>query len=304
MGIGDVETVDTGDCTDLFSVDTGMYDTDAYGAVYILDAERPAIVETGIGTHYERILDALAEVGVAREDIEVIAPTHLHLDHAGGAGFLAEACPNATVAVHESGISHLTDPEQLTEGTKRAVGDLWQFYIEPKPVSEDRIRGLTDGEGIDLGDHRLDVYHAPGHAGHQVVYYDEANDAVFTGDGAGIWVPSRNQVKETTPPWGFDLEQCLADVETIRKIGPKTVLYTHFGPQPSPEETLAEYEEVLTEWVKTVETKREELDSDDAVVEYFVNETEMGDVWGEAMAKPVAAVDVRGVLHYLDQRDA
>lgn len=302
MGIGDVRAVETGNCTDIHYVDTGMYDTDAYGAVYVLDAERPAIVETGIGTHHGRVLDALAELDIARDTIEIIAPTHLHLDHAGGAGFLADACPNATVVVHKSGVSHLADPAQLVEGTKGAVGDLWQFYTDPKPVPEGRIRGLTDGESIDLGDHRLDVYHAPGHAPHQVVYHDPANDAVFTGDGAGIRIPSQNRVKETTPPWGFDLEECLSDIETIRDIDPETLLYTHFGPQSSPEAALAAYEDVLTEWVRTVETKREELD-DDAVIEHFVNETEMADIWGKAMAKPVAAVDVRGVLHYLDQRE-
>ncbi|HET7324841.1 MAG TPA: MBL fold metallo-hydrolase [Halococcus sp.] len=302
MAIGDVRTVETGDCIDLSYVDTGMYDTDAYGAVYILDAERPAIIESGIGTHHDRILDALAELDIARTEIEVIALTHIHLDHAGGAGFLTEACPNAEVAVHEIGVSHLTDPDQLTEGTKQVVGDLWQFYVEPKPVPEDRIRRLGDGDTIDLGNHRLDVHHAPGHAPHQVVYYDRENDAVFTGDEAGIWIPSQQRVKETTPPWGFDLEKCLADLETIRALDPETLLYSHFGPQSSPKSTLTEYERVLTDWVETVETKREELE-DDAVIEYFVNETEMGEVWDEAMANPVAAVDVRGVLHYLDQRE-
>ena len=169
MTVGEVRTVEAGDCTDLYYVDTGMYDTNAYGAAYILDAERPAIVETGIGTHHERILDALAALDIAREAIEIVAPTHLHLDHAGGAGFLAEACSNATVAVHDIGVAHLTDPEQLVAGTKQAVGDLWRFYTDPKPVPDDRIRGLTDGDSIDLGNHRLSVHHAPGHAPHQVV---------------------------------------------------------------------------------------------------------------------------------------
>ena len=88
MAIGDVFTVDG--CSELHYVDTGMYDTAEYGAVYILDADRPALVDTGIGTRYEAILDALAEVGIAREDLEYILPTHVHLDHAGGAGYLAE----------------------------------------------------------------------------------------------------------------------------------------------------------------------------------------------------------------------
>lgn len=302
MGIGDVTAVTTGACTDLYHVDTGMYDTDAYGAVYVLDAERPVIVETGIGTHHDRILDALDQLAIDPGDVAVIAVTHLHLDHAGGAGFLAEACPNAEVCAHEVGASHLVDPERLVAGTEAVVGDLWQFYADPRPVPEERVRTLSDGDVIDCGDHELAVHHAPGHAPHQVVYHDDANDAVFTGDAAGVWVPEQERVKETTPPWGFSLEACLTDLDTIRDLDPTTLLYTHFGPHPAPADVLGEYEGVLTEWVAAVERKRTELD-DEAVVEHFVETTEMGDVWGEAMARPVAAVDVRGVLHYLDERD-
>lgn len=142
MVIGDVRAVETGSCTDLHYVDTGMYDTDAYGAVYLLDAERPAIVETGIGTHHERVLDALDEAAVAREAVEVIAPTHLHLDHAGGAGFLAVACPNATVAIHDSGVSHLADPAQLAEGDeagrRRPLGVLHRAGLRGPPPRANR----------------------------------------------------------------------------------------------------------------------------------------------------------------------
>jgi hypothetical protein len=81
-------------------------------------------------------------------------------------------------------------------------------------------------------------------------------------------------VKETVPSWRFDLEACLADFETIRDLNPATLLYIHFEPHSSPEALLAGYEEVLTGWVATVETKREELGVDDAIVEHFVNETE------------------------------
>ncbi|RBI61677.1 MBL fold metallo-hydrolase [halophilic archaeon] len=303
MVIGDVREVTTGGCEDLYYVDTGMYDTEAYGAVYVLDAERPAIVDTGIGTHYERILDALDEIGIAREDVAVIAPTHVHLDHAGGAGFLAEECPNADVYVHESGARHLVDPERLVEGTKRAVGNQWQFYVEPEPVPEDRVVELTDSDVIDLGDHQLRTIHAPGHAPHQVVFYDPANDALFTADAAGIWVPSVERIRETSPPPNFDLEACLDDVETIRELTPTTLLYPHFGPRPYSDAAMDEYEDVLSSWVEAVAEKRAELGDDEAVVDHFVAEQEMSDVWGATKAEAETAMNVRGVLRYLDVRD-
>src|SRR6056297_2523463 len=111
MAIGDVYDAEA--CEDVHYVDTGMYDVPEYGSVYIVDAERPALVDTGIGADYETILTALAEVGVAPEDLEVMALTHIHLDHAGGAGYLAEECPSATVYAHEIGTRHLVDPTRL-----------------------------------------------------------------------------------------------------------------------------------------------------------------------------------------------
>ncbi|WP_132056776.1 MBL fold metallo-hydrolase [Halorussus amylolyticus] len=302
MNAGDLREVTVGNCSDLYYLDTGMYDTDEYGAAYIYDAARPAIVETGIGTNHDRILDALDELSIAREDVAVIAPTHVHLDHAGGAGFLADACPNAEVMVHEIGARHLVDPSRLVAGTKAAVGDQWEFYVEPEPIPENRVVELSGGDEINLGDHHLDVYHAPGHAPHQVVYHDRDDDAVFTADAAGIWVPEIERIRETSPPVNFDLEQCLADLETIRDLHPEVLLYTHFGPREYEAGVMDEYADVLTEWVEAVEAKRAELGDDDAVEAFFAENNEMGDVWGERKARQETAMNVRGVLAYLDDR--
>jgi glyoxylase-like metal-dependent hydrolase (beta-lactamase superfamily II) len=280
-------------------VETGMYDVLEYGSVYLIDAERPAIVDTGIGTNVEYILDALDELEIALSDVGVIAPTHVHLDHAGGAGFLAEACPNADVYVHEIGAPHLVDPSRLVEGTKRAVQDEWQYYVEPKPVPEERITSVSDGDVIDLGDRALEVHHAPGHAPHQVIYFDPDARAVFSGDAAGIWVPELGRVHETSPPPNFDLEGCLADVETIEALDPETICFGHFGPVHGTE-VLSEYSDVLTDWIDRVERKRAELGDDEAVIEHFVETNGMEAVWGERKARAETAMNVRGALVYLD----
>ncbi|WP_276279823.1 MBL fold metallo-hydrolase [Halorussus caseinilyticus] len=302
MTRGDLREVTVGDCSDLYYLDTGMYDTDEYGAVYIYDSARPAIVDTGIGTHHELVLDALDELDIAREDVAVIAPTHVHLDHAGGAGYLAEACPNAEVMIHEIGARHLVDPSRLVAGTKAAVGDQWEFYVEPKPVPEERVVELNAGDTIELGDHRLDVYHAPGHAPHQCIFHDRDDDAVFTADAAGLWVPSKGIIHETSPPSNFDLEQCLADLETIRDLNPEVLLYPHFGPREYEQGAMDEYAEVLREWVAEVEAKYDELGDPEAVEDYFAEQTDMADVWGERKASEEARLNVRGVVTYLDER--
>ena len=304
MEPGDVNEVTIDGCSDLYYVDTGMYDTAGYGAAYVLDADRPAIVEAGIGTNYEYLLEALDEIGIDREALEVVAVTHIHLDHAGGAGFLAEECPNADVYVPAVGAGLLAEPSRLVAGTKAAVGDQWQYYVEPEPISDDRIVEIDGGDVIDLGDHELRVHDAPGHAFHQVIFEDPVNETVFAGDAAGIWIPDLELIKETTPPSDFDLEECLDDLETIRELDPNVLCYTHFGPRDVSDdldEALDEYATVLTEWVEAVDAKREELEDDEAVIDYFVSNASLPGAWNERKIRAEAELNTRGVLDSLEE---
>ncbi|WP_049991227.1 MBL fold metallo-hydrolase [Natrinema salifodinae] len=306
MEVGDVREVTTGDCSDLYYLDTGMYGTNEYGAVYIIDDERPAVVDTGIGSNYDLLRQALDEVGIGEDDLEVIAVTHIHLDHAGGAGFLAADYPNADVYVPAIGADHLVDPSRLVAGTKQAVGDQWEYYVEPEPIPEERIVEIGDGDVVDLGTHDLRVHEAPGHAPHQVVFEDPANDAVFTADAAGIWVPETEEIRETSPPSQFDLEACLEDVETLKDLDPDVFCYPHFGPREVGDDAAAaldEYATVLEAWVEAVAEKRAELEDDAAVIGHFAETSEMTDVWGEEKAAAEAAMNARGVLGYLDRRE-
>ena len=304
MAIGDVEAV-TG-AEDVYYVDTGMYETEAYGSVYIVDAERPAVVDAGIGADYGTVTGALDELGIGADDLAFVVPTHVHLDHAGGAGFLARDYPESEVRIHERGVRHLVDPSRLVEGTKAAVGDQWRFYAEPEPVPEDRIQGLSDGDEIDLGDHTLVAHEAPGHAPHQHVLHDVTEDVVFVGDAAGIYVPSADTCRETTPPPQFDLDQARRDVSMIADLDPDVLAFGHFGPREFDADLLADYKRTLVEWVEAVRQRREEFGDDEAVVEHFVDHADEmtgADVWGDRKAADEARLNARGVLAYLDHRD-
>jgi glyoxylase-like metal-dependent hydrolase (beta-lactamase superfamily II) len=303
MATGDIKAVEAVPGTRY--VDTGMYDTPEYGAVYVIDAERPALVETGIGADRDRVLAAIETAGLAPGDVEVLAVTHVHLDHAGGAGFLAADCPNATVYVHGIGAPHLVDPTRLWEGTKAAVGGQIEYYAEPRPVPEERVVELTDGDAIDLGDRLLRAHHAPGHAPHQVVLHDPGADAVFVGDAAGLYVPERDTAYPTSPPPNFDLEAAIEDVETVAALDPDRLLYTHFGPAGGgggrdPGVLLSGYADRLREWVEDVERAHEELGEEAAVIDRFVRETDLEAVWGERKTRYETALNVRGVLRYLE----
>ncbi|WP_299268594.1 MBL fold metallo-hydrolase [Halorientalis sp.] len=302
MAIGDSFEVAVGGVDGVSYVDTGMYDTAEYGAVYVVEGDEPAIVDSGIGTNHEAVLNGLAERGIAPEDLRTIALTHVHLDHAGGAGYLADACPNADVVVHEQGARHLVDPSRLVAGTKQAVGDQWEFYADPKPVPEGRIREISGGDTVGLGDRELRAHHTPGHAPHQVVFELADESVVFTADAAGIYVPGRDSVRQTTPPPNFDLEGCLADLRTVLDCDPAVLCYAHFGPATA-DDRVREYADTLSEWVGAVAEKRDELGDDDAVVEYFGDHTSMTDVWGDRKAAAEERMNTRGVLTYLDRRE-
>ena len=302
MAIGDVFDATAGDSVDLSYVDVGLYDSAGYGSVYILDAERPAVVDTGTGYRYEAILEGLRTVGIDPADLAAICLTHVHLDHAGGASVLARECPEASVYVHESGAKFLEEPTPIWEGTKGVVGDRIDYYREPDPIPTERIVELEAGDTVDLGDHALDVHRAPGHAFHQVVYHDRTCHGVFTGDAAGIYVPQTDSVRQTSPPPGFDLEGCLDDVAMLQDLDPSALYYGHFGDAPTGDR-LSAYAETLESWVEAVAEKRETMD-DEALVEHFASRAADESVWRPAHARAEEEMNVAGVLHYLDERES
>jgi len=301
MAAGDVFSVPP--TPDLHYVDTGMYDTTEYGSVYLLDAERPAVVDTGTGATVDRILDGLREVGIAPTDLEVIALTHVHLDHAGGAGHLLEECPNATVVAYERGAGHLRDPDRLVAGTKAVVGDNWEFYADPKPIPDDRLREVAAGGTVDLGDRELRVHPAHGHAPHQAVFEEPSSATVFTADAAGIYVPAIDEVRPTSPPSDFDLERVLGDAAMIDGLDPEVLCYGHFGAARA-DDRLREYANVIASWVAAVAAKRAELDDDEAVAEHFGETAPTIASWGERRSRVEGVLNARGVVRYLDERAA
>jgi len=298
MAIGDLTAVDG---TDLYYVDVGAYDVCGYGSVYVLDADRPAVVDPGLGTNVDLVLDALDAVGI--DALDAILTTHIHLDHAGGAGYLAAEFPDATVYTHELGVRHLVDPDRLVAGTKAAVGSQWQYYVDPKPIPEERIESLAGGDEIDLGDRTVDVIHAPGHAPHQVVFHDRTDDVLFSGDAGGIRPGKSGDLFPTSPPVNFDLEGCIADAETIADRNPERICFGHFGDAAFTPELMDEYERILTDWVAQVREKRAELGDDEAVIEHFAETADLVEPWGERKTRAENRLNVKGVLGYLDSQE-
>lgn len=214
------------------AIDTFMGGRPRYTAAYLLDAAEPTLVETGPGTSVGPVAAALDHLGIEPRALAHIVLTHIHLDHAGGVGQLAERFPMSTVWVHERGATHLVDPARLVASTARVWGEreMRDLFGPAEPVSDERVRPLHDADVIRIGDRELTVLDTPGHASHHVALVDSHTGAVFTGDALGIHVPDLPVLRPATPPPEFDLERYVASIEHIRAAARSILLFAHFGP--------------------------------------------------------------------------
>jgi len=213
-----------------------------------------ALVDPGPSTTLPALTAALASRGFATADVRALLLTHIHLDHAGGTGVLLDACPHATVYVHERGAPHLVDPSRLVASASRLYApDMERLWGEIRPVPAARIRAFGEaGETIEIVGHRLDVAWTPGHAWHHVSYYAPDARLAFVGDTAGICRPSGRIVLPPTPPPDIDLEAWRASTGRILAWHPDTLFLTHFGPQASPAVHLQELWRRMEDWSRRV----------------------------------------------------
>jgi glyoxylase-like metal-dependent hydrolase (beta-lactamase superfamily II) len=240
-------------------IDTHMGGQSEITAGFLLDGERPALIETGPARAAEAVAQGVARAGLAPDDLAWIVLTHVHLDHAGGVGDLVRTFPNATVVVHSAGARHLVDPERLLASSARVYGPLMDtVYGGLTPVEAARIRAAEDGETLDLGGRRLEIIHAPGHAKHHVAVFEPDLGALFAGDGVGTLLPSTGVLRPATPPPDFDRDLAVASLRRFAQRRPQHLVLTHFGPVTPPADRLAEAEEKLLRWCETAEAAARE----------------------------------------------
>jgi glyoxylase-like metal-dependent hydrolase (beta-lactamase superfamily II) len=238
----------------IVGIDTMMAGTARLTAAYLVRAERPALIETGPATSVARVADALETLGMGHADLAHVVVTHIHLDHAGGAGAISGRYPLAKIWVHERGARHLADPARLVASTIRTYGaeHVATMFGTTEAVPADRLRPMLEGTTIDLGDRSLTVMDAPGHASNEVFLMDSATGALFTGDGLGTYLPELHAIRPAAPAPEFDLEMALASIRRARSAGPSMLLFSHFGPALSVDGTCELAIERLETWTGMV----------------------------------------------------
>ncbi len=220
----------------VYAIDTGFH-RDRFDAAYlVVQAGRAAFIDTGTNHALPRLIGALEALGIAKAQVDWVIPTHVHLDHAGGAGALMQALPGATMVVHPRGAPHMIDPTRLYEGALAVYGqaEMDRSYGQLVPVDAARVRTSSDGMDLMLADRPLHFIDTPGHARHHHCIWDALTQGWFTGDTFGLSYREFDTdagpwILPTSTPVQFDPEALQASIDRLLLANPQCMYLTHYG---------------------------------------------------------------------------
>lgn len=220
----------------IYAIDTGYVRAGLAASHLIIGDNGAAFVDTGTANAIPRLLAALRHLGLQPGSVSHVLLTHIHLDHAGGAGQLMQALPEATLFVHPRGARHMIDPEKLINGTRAVYGEnkYRRLYGELVPVEESRVHEVSDGEHADIGGRRLKLIHTRGHANHHYSIVDPGAKAIFSGDSFGVSYRELDTDKgafifPTTTPVHFDPVAAHESIDRMLSYKPEAIFLTHFS---------------------------------------------------------------------------
>ena len=214
-----------------------MYIKPGHACCYLMvEKGRAAFIETGTGHTVPYLLETLKSKNLSIEDVDYVIPTHVHLDHAGGAGLLMKKLPNAKLVIHPRGAQHMIDPEKLVSGTTAVYGEekFKQYYGEIIPIDKHRVIIAKDQDEIQLASRTLAFLDTPGHARHHFCVFDQTSNGFFTGDTFGLSYKALDDkngafILPTTTPVQFEPDAWLNTLKRILGHHPKNMYLTHFG---------------------------------------------------------------------------
>jgi glyoxylase-like metal-dependent hydrolase (beta-lactamase superfamily II) len=202
----------------------------------IIDQGSAAFVDVGPNSSVPYLLGALDELGIAREAVGYVLLTHVHLDHAGGAGALLRELPAARALLHPRGAPHMIDPSRLIAGSQAVYGAarFHRLYGELLPIPAERVQVVADGERVQLGGRTLELIHVEGHARHHYAVVDEAHASLFSGDTFGISYRALDTgngafITPSTVPTQFDPDAHIASIDRMLQFRPESVYLMHFS---------------------------------------------------------------------------
>ncbi|MBE0316527.1 MBL fold metallo-hydrolase [Xanthomonas citri pv. punicae] len=226
----------------IHTIDTGFGSVQFDAAYLVVQAQRAALIDCGTSLSVPQMLAAVQAAGLSPAQVEWLILTHVHLDHAGGAGALLRHLPHAQVLVHPRGAPHLVDPTRLIAGATAVYGeaDMARNYGIIEPVPAERVVAADEGHTVMLGERVLRIIETPGHARHHLCVWDARSRSWFTGDTFGLSYRQLDSARgafilPTSSPVQFEPEAMLQSIARLMDAAPQAMYLTHYGRVTSPE---------------------------------------------------------------------
>ncbi len=314
------------DCITAFEYEGGIVALDSgmvrslMAACYLLETDDAlALIEVGSNASVERILKVLESRGRSPDEVSHVIVTHVHLDHAGGAGELMARLPNAQFVVHPFGARHMIDPSRLEASARGVYGnkEFDAMYDTLKPIPAERVITMEDGDSLLVGRRPLSFMDSPGHARHHFCVWDEQTNGWFTGDTVGLSYRELDTANgafifPTTTPTQFNPEALNASIDRMMEKSPENMYMTHFGRVRNVAEMAARMKTGVQHYLEIAEAHADDENRTGAIEECMMDwlldgTREHGVTLPEQQVREILQLDVdintQGLEIWLDHRE-
>lgn len=261
----------------IIQIDTGYLRPGLAACYLLIDQDCVAVIDTGVEHTVPRIQKVLHAQGLSEDNVDYVVPTHVHLDHAGGAGKLMAVCKNAQMVIHPFGSRHMIDPSKLIAGAQAVYGEqgLRDSVGEIVPVDEQRVIEAPDKYRFTVGSRELQIVDTPGHARHHFCVWDEMSKGFFTGDTFGIAYPEldcgeRAFIFPPSTPVQFDPPAWHASIDRLMAWRPERMYLTHFGLLENPVLYMNTLHRMIDELAQLAVDSADADESLDVAVEQYI----------------------------------
>jgi glyoxylase-like metal-dependent hydrolase (beta-lactamase superfamily II) len=285
----------------------------------IVDDGRVAFVDTGSNDSLPNVLAALDKLGLGRDAVDYVILTHIHLDHAGGAGSLMREFPNAKLVVHPRGSRHMAEPSKLVAGVTAVYGKEYvdTVYGNILPIPAERIIDAHEGLTIKLGGRELLMIDTPGHARHHICIIDQKAGAIFSGDMFGLSyrefdVDGRQFIQPTTSPTQFDEVEMRASIDRLMSYNPQAMYLTHYAQVTDLPAKAADLHRRLDQHVALAEAHANDGETRHATIKQELTATILAELRSHGCTLPEATIldilatdielNVQGLTWWIDHR--
>ena len=287
----------------IWLIDTYMADVPGFTAVYAVRGSMgAAVVDSGVSMSSQVILEGLDEVGIGRNEVRYIIVTHIHLDHAGGAGYLLRELPDARVVIAAQGMHTMAEPQRLVASARRSLGKLADMYGDMLPIEERRLMAAEEAGILELGGKTLRLVPTPGHATTHQCVVEETTSTLFSGDSLGIYLAEEGKVIPVTPLPDFDLEEQRRTLERLAGLGCGRTCFTHFGCGGDSADLARESSHNLELMVQAVKEGMRRDTDPKRIAGELMRIMDVSSSYGMFMFGGMSLLNVHGIMRYLGAR--